>query len=523
MRIEKKVTRAFFLILVLIVFCLGLTHTTKANEYDLENNSSEELTAKAWAALKERDVEAVLVYTNECINLYAGRAKRMQAELESYPTGSNDDVHQYWAINDVATSLYIQAEAFREVNMMEEATEVYIKIINDYSFGQTWDPRGWFWKPAEAAQDRLDVIESGKNIDFGNYSSEFLTTQAWNALNTGDLDSVDDYADKVISLYAEKAKEMQNFLEDYPLGSNEDIHLFSALNDVGTVYFIKAQAQEKKDDKDGAIYYYKKIINSYSYSQCWNPEGWFWKPAEGAKDRIHIIRSGKNIDFGNYSSEFLTTQAWKALNAGDFESVNDYADKVISLYADKAKEMQDALSGYPWESNAIIHSHWALNDVGTVYFIKGEAERKAGNNKRAINYYEKVVSNFYFSQCWDPEDWFWKPADAAQQALDELEDEAQKAKKYAHMKSSKRIGADTKNITDNKLGVEGGLVVSNMTYGSKSPMIGSIENSEVIFNNQSESEDENKDSVWGKLWWKVIIPISISVIAAALILKFVKK
>ena len=34
--------------------------------------------------------------------------------------------------------------------------------------------------------------------------------------------------------------------------------------------------------------------------------------------------------------------------------------------------------------------------------------------------YQKLVDQYYYAQCWDPKGWFWKPAEAAQQALDEL-------------------------------------------------------------------------------------------------------
>jgi len=34
--------------------------------------------------------------------------------------------------------------------------------------------------------------------------------------------------------------------------------------------------------------------------------------------------------------------------------------------------------------------------------------------------YNNLVKDYYYAQCWDPKGWFWKPAEAAQQALDEL-------------------------------------------------------------------------------------------------------
>ena len=98
---------------------------------------SSTLTTKAWAALAQNDIEAVLAYTNKCISLYAAQAAKMQAGLKDYPSGLNDEIFKYWALNDVATSYYIQAEAYRAANMKDEAKEAYNKVIKDYSFRQT--------------------------------------------------------------------------------------------------------------------------------------------------------------------------------------------------------------------------------------------------------------------------------------------------------------------------------------------------------------------------------------------------
>ena len=42
----------------------------------------------------------------------------------------------------------------------EEATQAYKKLINEYFYGQCWDPQGWFWKPAEAAQQKLGELDN---------------------------------------------------------------------------------------------------------------------------------------------------------------------------------------------------------------------------------------------------------------------------------------------------------------------------------------------------------------------------
>ena len=172
--------------------------------------------------------------------------------------------------------------------------------------------------------------------------------------------------------------------------------------------------------KDEALAAYKKVVDEYAYGQAWDTKGWFWKPAEAAKEKIAMIKSGSNLDFGDYSSSYLTDKAWKALGDNDKESVVIYVDKVLELYKEKAKVMQESMTEYAWESKDAIFTKWALNDVGTALYIKGEVFKKTGDNKEAKIAYQSLVEDYFYAQCWDPKGWFWKPAEAAQQSLDEL-------------------------------------------------------------------------------------------------------
>ncbi len=262
--------------------------------------------------------------------------------------------------------------------------------------------------------------KAAEAYNFGDYRSETLASKAWVALNEGDIEAVLAYTNKCIELYAAEAKKMQAGLTDYVNASKEEVFSFWALNDVATSLFIQGEAYRRAKMPDEAMEAYKKVIDEYSFGQAWDPNGWFWKPADAAKDKIKIIESGSDIDFGDYTSAFLTTQAWKALADSDVESVMVYTNKNMEMYAEKAKEMQDSLSEYPWQSKDKIFSYWALNDVGTSLYIQGEALRKEGKNKEAKEVYQKLVSEFYYAQCWDPNGWFWKPAEAAQKAIEDL-------------------------------------------------------------------------------------------------------
>ena len=275
--------------LVAIFLMVGLVFykpVEAAGSYNFGDYRSTTLVSKAWAALDQNDIEAVLAYTNKCIELYGEKAREMQDSLKDYATGDDKKIFSFWALNDVATALYIQGEVYRKANMKDEAKEAFQKVVKDYMYGQTWDPKGWFWKPADAAKEKLAMLEAGVDLDFGDYTSSHLVQKAWAALAANDLDATVAYVSKTLELYASKAKEMQDSLTEYPWESKDKIFSYWALNDVGTALFILGQAYQNAGKGQEAQETYKKLIDEYFYAQCWDPQGWFWKPAEAAQEKI---------------------------------------------------------------------------------------------------------------------------------------------------------------------------------------------------------------------------------------------
>ena len=80
------------------------------------------------------------------------------------------------------------------------------------------------------------------------------------------------------------------------------------------------------------------------------------------------------LDYGDFSSQTLTTKAWDALNERDYMTAIKYTQKCAELYENKAREMQTFLRQQPpsgaEKTNDQIHANWALNDVGTSYYIR---------------------------------------------------------------------------------------------------------------------------------------------------------
>lgn len=396
---------------------------TPKGVFNFGDHKSATLTGKAWEALRQNDLNAVLGYTNKCISMYAPQAVQMQATLTEYPSGSNDKIFSYWALNDVATSLFIQGEALRKAKRYDEAKAVFNRIINEFSYAQTYSIESKnFWKPADAAKDSLYMIEHDLDLDFGNMTSNYLVVQMWKSLAKKNAEEVVAYGSKLNHIYGQAAREMQKTLTDYPQLPAENIHMYWALNDVATGKYILGETYRKAKRYDEAKAEFNSLINEYSFGQTYdlNTKS-FWKPADAAKDSLYMIENDLDLDFGNMTSNYFVLKMWAALAEKNLPAVIGYSRKLESIYRQQALDMQKTLTDYPQMPAENINSYWALNDVGTGAFILGEAYRNAGKNEEAVAAYNKVGTDYGFAQCWDPQGWFWKPAEAAQQKVLEIQ------------------------------------------------------------------------------------------------------
>lgn len=126
-------------------------------KYDFGDHSSATLTGKAWKANESQDWAAVKAYTGKCRELYLNQALEMQGKLtEAAP---KETANQYWALNDVGTSTFILAQALEKSGDTKGAIEMYKFVVEKTPFAQCWDPKGWFWKPADAANGRIKALE----------------------------------------------------------------------------------------------------------------------------------------------------------------------------------------------------------------------------------------------------------------------------------------------------------------------------------------------------------------------------
>ena len=146
--------------LTTIFSALVLTTAIHAATLDFGDHTSSTITTKAWDAFNAGKHDEAIGYANKCIELYQAKAEEMQKALKApVPSDQIEEVHKQWALNDVGTCLFILGQTLEKQNKGPEALAAYKKLVEKVSFAQTWDTKGWFWKPADAAKERIKALE----------------------------------------------------------------------------------------------------------------------------------------------------------------------------------------------------------------------------------------------------------------------------------------------------------------------------------------------------------------------------
>ncbi len=150
-----KVAGFLFLMVTYVLATLCLGDLVYAQEGKL---TSTELITKARTAQAQKNYEEVFMYTQEVIDTYIDQAESEQASLKEFPK-SKQEIETVQNLNDVATAFFIQAESYRDQRKIQEAIKNFKTVVEKYGYAQAWDPRGWYYKTAEVAQEGIDRLE----------------------------------------------------------------------------------------------------------------------------------------------------------------------------------------------------------------------------------------------------------------------------------------------------------------------------------------------------------------------------
>ena len=103
----------------------------------------------------------------------------------------------------------------------------------------------------------------------------------------------------------------------------------------------------------------------------------------------------------------------------NWNEVIKITDECIDQFINEAKKQQATLNELPTDN---VSEYWALNDVGTCYYIKCEALAMMGEEyeEMLIRSLKILVDELNYAQCWDSQVGFGTPHPMQSKNLDKL-------------------------------------------------------------------------------------------------------
>ncbi|MEW6101303.1 MAG: glycoside hydrolase family 2 TIM barrel-domain containing protein [Candidatus Omnitrophota bacterium] len=126
-------------------------------------------------------------------------------------------------------------------------------------------------------------------------SSGELIVKAWASKGQKNAEETLKYTQQLIDLYKEEANKEQVSLRALPK-TKEEILAVSALNDVGTAYFIQGETYRDVLGKpEEAVKAFKVVMYQYCYAQAWDPRGWYWKVALASYESVQKLEPDEKL------------------------------------------------------------------------------------------------------------------------------------------------------------------------------------------------------------------------------------
>ncbi len=127
-------------------------------------------------------------------------------------------------------------------------------------------------------------------------------------------------------------------------------------------------------------------------------------------------------------------KAWDALNQSKYSEALEAASDCIDQFSARALRDEGALEAAQEKQPPIgavdnafdrkkILERWAVNDVAAAYFVRGQAAEQLLKQRKGRRYLQVARESYAgaarlrYGRCWDPQGWFWSPAEAASDRL----------------------------------------------------------------------------------------------------------
>lgn len=125
-----------------------------------------------------------------------------------------------------------------------------------------------------------DIRAAAESLDYGDSTSATLVNKAWRAADRKKYPAVFALTQRCVALYGEEGKRMNDEMTDFEPEATASEKW--ALNDVGTCLYIMATAYADLEMYRESADAWRRLADDYPYTQCWDPGGWYWRPAENA-------------------------------------------------------------------------------------------------------------------------------------------------------------------------------------------------------------------------------------------------
>ena len=239
------------------------------------------------------------------------------------------------------------------------------------------------------------AIETNKPVDNLANTSQTFIQQAWGAYNAKNFGVAIERADRCVAAFDLQARSQQDSLKA-PIPIKE-INQYWQLNDVATAKYIKGRVWAETGKIEEAKEILNDVVKNYEYAMAYDPKGWYWSVSDAARSLANDLHAGRAAMDG--ASNVLRNHAHDLFEGKDFVSTIIYADKCIRSYGESALMQQKELTKYPEPKH--IQRYWALNDVGTCYYLAGLANAALGDRQKATERFNYIKENLPYASMWD--------------------------------------------------------------------------------------------------------------------------
>ena len=254
----------------------------------------------AWTAFEKHEFAKAIAHAQECIREFQSDARQVQESLRlrdsQVPLGQVSDaekqiIQKNGVLNDVATCLYIKGRAATQLSEADVAQEAF-EALGALPDARTWDERGWFWSPLDAAKR---FVADPKRADEPPHAA--YVAAAWDAFNQADYRATMDATKRCVEQFYRGALLAEESLRKsgagMPTGVVDEtmkaqILKNGLLNDVATCLWLEGRSAEKIGDEARATDAYRKA-KTLTFGRTWDPKGWFWTPSTSAAQLLETI------------------------------------------------------------------------------------------------------------------------------------------------------------------------------------------------------------------------------------------